>query len=287
MKGEELEDSVQERTRAGTEDTGEPGESEGEVSPAVDLARRVAAVGRETQSALGRMAEDIEKLALRWEEAEQNSALWEDRARSLKKELEETKIRLRRTEELLSRGTPEPPAEAPSPYTGTAKESGRQEEPPDDIKVDFQEGMTPEDAAAAQTIFNAGRYVNRMASISKSLGNPTVTLAPVAGSSTKLLLVIVWDIVWYKFLLDTSEEAREEERLTLFAEGTEPEDLAPALLTANANLDNEGRLDASEVEFSLLQGHAETFEEPSEEEIEDATEELWEQKGAPEFRWED
>lgn len=286
MKGEDPKDSVQERTRAGTEYTGEPGESDGEVSPAVDLARRVAAVGRETQSVLARMAEDIEKLALRWEEAEQNSALWEDRARSLKKELEETKVRLRRTEELLSRGTPEPVAEAPSPYASGAQESVRQEEPPD-IKVDFQEGMTPEHAAAAQTIFNAGRYVNRMASISKSLGNPTVTLAPVAGSSTKLLLVIVWDIVWYKFLLDTSEEAREEERLTLFAEGTEPEDLAPALLTANANLDNEGRLDASEVEFSLLQGQAETFDEPAEKEIEDATEELWEQKGAPEFRWGD
>jgi hypothetical protein len=58
----------------------------------------------------------------------------------------------------------------------------------------------------------------------------------------------------------------------------------------NASIDDDGRLDASELEVKLLSDPSTLITEMTVEEeraLEDATEEIWDQKTAPEFKWDD
>lgn len=75
-----------------------------------------------------------------------------------------------------------------------------------------------------------------------------------------------------------------------YAEGMELSELAPQFLEDNAALDQGGRVDASELELALLANPPELITElPPERaiELEDATEEIWNKRGQPEFRWDD
>jgi len=284
---EQADELEAESAPASPDNRGTTGDAIGEEVPIpLQLIRNLTANGQEAQSIIGQLAEQVENIVKRLEAAEQAGARWEERARALERELDNAKDRLRRTEDLLAQGTFRPASEtAAVESTAAGGETAADSAP--HVEADLSGTMAAQQVETAQTLFNAGPFHQKMASIGRSLGKPAVTLAPLRGSSNRLLLTIVWDIVWYKFLLDTKEEAPVQERLVLLAEGTEPEDLSPALLVGNAQLDAEGRLDASEVEFSLTQVDAELLEESSDQELEDATEELWEQKSAPEFRWED
>jgi hypothetical protein len=67
-------------------------------------------------------------------------------------------------------------------------------------------------------------------------------------------------------------------------------ELATHSTEANAALDDEGRVDASELEFGLLERRDNLLTEMSEEAeaaLEDATEEVWDRHTPPEFRWDD
>ena len=64
-------------------------------------------------------------------------------------------------------------------------------------------------------------------------------------------MTVAWEIVWYQFLIELSEEA--EQPVALFGEGMELEELGGHFGQGNAGLDDNGRLDASELEFELLE----------------------------------
>jgi len=66
--------------------------------------------------------------------------------------------------------------------------------------------------------------------------------------------------------------------------------LAPHFRVENATLDQGGRVDASELELALLAQAPELLTEmPADRAaaIDDATEEIWNKRGQPEFRWDD
>ena len=68
------------------------------------------------------------------------------------------------------------------------------------------------------------------------------------------------------------------------------DELAYYFRDPNALVNDDGRLDASELEVRLLSDPSALITEMSTDEmqvLEDATEEIWDQRIAPEFKWDD
>jgi hypothetical protein len=151
-------------------------------------------------------------------------------------------------------------------------------------------GLDIETIHLAQQHFNESPNTDKMRSVRRSLGRPMVNLSRVVGPVRRVLVTVAWEIVWYQFLVELGDEGSFDERVTLFAEGMELSELAAHFSEANAMLDDEGRVDASELEFGLLEQRGDLLTEMSDEAeaaLEDATEEVWDRHSPPEFRWDD
>jgi hypothetical protein len=263
------------------------------------------------QNQLEEISQFIENLARAVTHWQNSAGELELRSRTLEAEVRRLRERLQRAEELLSAG---PRLEAPVPTAESTGIQPKQETPPlageperlkaplpehDLPKPHFPEPAPAVDVAArtfgveelhlAQRFFNESPFTEKTRSVRRSLGRPMVNLTPVAGQGPQILLTVGWEIVWYQFLISLDEIADPAERITLFAEGMELEELNPTFTKSNANLDDEGRIDASELEFSLLADRSGIIDDLSPEQVvlEDATEEIWDRHTAPEFRWDD
>jgi len=142
----------------------------------------------------------------------------------------------------------------------------------------------------AQRYFNESTFTTRIRDVRRSLGKPKANVTKLVGAEPRALLTIIWDIIWYQYLVDLRRDAPVDERVTLHREGMDLEELQPMFKEKNASVDDEGRLDASELEVKLLSDPSTliTAMTPDEERVlEDATEEIWDQKTAPEFKWDD
>jgi hypothetical protein len=260
------------------------------------------------QSQLEEIGHFIENLARAVTHWQNTAAEFEQRARTLEGEVGRLRERLQRAEELLSSGTTleavTPSERAPQPLgkvsfegaTGTAAEPLHEQdlpaphfpEPAPEVDV-APRVFGVEELRLAQRFFNESQFTEKNRSVRRSLGRPMVNLTPVAGGVPQILATVGWEIVWYQYLISLDEDLEPAERVTLFAEGMELDELNAAFTRSNANLDDEGRIDASELEFSLLGDRSEIIDDTSPEQVvlEDATEEIWDRHTAPEFRWDD
>jgi len=151
-------------------------------------------------------------------------------------------------------------------------------------------GLSGDDVHLVQRYFAESIHTEKTRAVRRSLGKPIVNLHPVAGESPRVMITIAWEIVWYQFLVDLMDGLPDDRRVQAFAEGMELSELAPQFLEDNAALDQDGRVDASELELSLLANPPELLTELAPEratELEDATEEIWDKRSQPEFRWDD
>lgn len=224
----------------------------------------------------------------------------EKQARALEAELARTRERLRKSDDLLSTG-----GDAPSGFPATATEADEPESATQPAAT-RRGGHTGEHAAPApegtestltldevhvsQRHFNESPFVEKMRSVRRSLGRPAVSLLKVRGEAGKVLLTVAWEIVWYQYLLDLDDDCALEERAELFTEGMELVELSDRFRVSNAELDDQGRLDASELEVALLHNESELLTHFSAEQdaaLDDATEEIWDRHTTPEFRWDD
>ena len=89
----------------------------------------------------------------------------------------------------------------------------------------------------AADIFNTSSYRRTVAGIAKSLGEPRVSIVPLSGVKSELVVTIVWDISWYQYRvsLESAQPVRLAER------GHDPSDLEPAFVEWNSRL-ADGRL---------------------------------------------
>ncbi len=195
---------------------------------------------------------------------------------------------------------PAPPETGPSVAAGAsgAAEAEPASEPPTEPEAPLVDargrwgkaGLTGDDVHLAQRYFAESIYTEKTRAVRRSLGKPIVNLHPVAGEVPRVMITIAWEIVWYQFLVDLTDGLPEDRRVQAFAEGMELSELAPQFLEDNAALDQGGRVDASELELALLANPPELITEISPEratELEDATEEIWNKRSQPEFRWDD
>src|SRR5919204_5078640 len=89
----------------------------------------------------------------------------------------------------------------------------------------------------AADLFNASAYRRTVGGIAKSLGRPHVSVVPLSGVNTEVVVTVAWDISWYQYrvLFDSAQPVRLAER------GMELDDLEPIFKAWNAGVAEDGR----------------------------------------------
>lgn len=181
------------------------------------------------------------------------------------------------------------PVETPSPLDTEPSDS-----PPAPVAAEGEEDSSAfriEEVQAAQRYYNESPFTSRVRDVHRSLGRPKVNLTKVPSGEPRAIVTIAWDIVWYQYLIHLQRDLpSSNERVMLHREGMDLDELAFYFKEKNAVVNEDGRLDASELEVRLLSDPDALITEMTAEEkrlLEDATEEIWDQRVAPEFKWDD
>lgn len=239
----------------------------------------------EGQGRLREIGTIVEGLLSQLAESQARQLEAEERFRGLETELAHTRELLQRAEALLVVTAPGPDRTATEEHISPHLPAHTPQ------MATSAKDLAPADVRATQKLFNESRFVEKTRSVRRGLGRPSVNLAAVVGSGRKALLTIAWDIVWYQYLVDLSADAADPaDAVVLFGEGMELSELPENLRQGNAIVDDQGRLDASELELSLEAdhpAHRTAQDDAVQQEIEDATEEIWDRTTMPEFRWDD
>ncbi len=268
-------------------------ETRGAVLAAVERQRADHHLLVEVAELLGELEDEV----AHWQTAAVEA---EKQARAVEAELARTRERLRKADDLLSTGGDTPSglqaagteaveAGSTTPPTATRR-GGHTGEHTAPAPEGAESTLTLDEVHVSQRHFNDSPFVEKMRSIRRSLGRPAVSLLKVPGEAGKVLLTVAWEIVWYQYLLDLDETCALDERAELFTEGMELVELSDRFKLSNAELDDQGRLDASELEVALLHNESELLTHFSAEQdaaLDDATEEIWDRHTTPEFRWDD
>ncbi|HEY6960936.1 MAG TPA: hypothetical protein VI408_03520 [Gaiellaceae bacterium] len=90
----------------------------------------------------------------------------------------------------------------------------------------------------AADLFNASQYRRTVGGISKSLGEPRVSVVVLSGVNAEVVVTVAWDISWYQYRV--SPESDNPVRLE--GRGHDPEDLEAAFTEWNARLDDDARV---------------------------------------------
>ncbi|HXP36920.1 MAG TPA: hypothetical protein VN817_04060 [Solirubrobacteraceae bacterium] len=88
--------------------------------------------------------------------------------------------------------------------------------------------------------FNASEYPRRVASLTRSLGAPEVTVRPGEAVASSLVIVLAWELCWYTYEVDLDDLHGTAARS--LAQGTELSELGPEDRLANAFADERGAL---------------------------------------------
>ncbi len=91
----------------------------------------------------------------------------------------------------------------------------------------------------ALEVFNRGEHPRRLAGVARSLGAPTVRVAPVAESGGRVAVVVAWELCWYRYEVDLGDE---DAGAQLAAQGMELDELPREDRVANAAIDERGAL---------------------------------------------
>jgi hypothetical protein len=92
----------------------------------------------------------------------------------------------------------------------------------------------------ALAVFNGGEYPRRVASLTRSLGVPEVTVRPGVAVASSIVIVVAWELCWYTYEVDLDDMQGPEARG--LAQGTELSELGGEDRLANARADERGAL---------------------------------------------
>jgi hypothetical protein len=93
--------------------------------------------------------------------------------------------------------------------------------------------------ASAIELFNASEHARTIAGVARSLGSPSVSIRPAEGHPSLVIVVAAWELCWYRYETDLSDEPS---GVRLAAQGSELAELAPEEREANATADADGLL---------------------------------------------
>jgi hypothetical protein len=95
-------------------------------------------------------------------------------------------------------------------------------------------------AARAIEVFNASEQPRRVCGVARSLGVPLITVRQLEDSSSRVSIVVAWELCWYRYEVDLADEAG---GVVLGEQGMELEELPKLDRTANAVADERGELE--------------------------------------------
>jgi hypothetical protein len=115
---------------------------------------------------------------------------------------------------------------------------------PRDAPVDGHPGDPGESrpsshAERALEVFNASEFPRRIAGVARSLGAPVVNVRSAEHLASVVRIVVAWELSWYRYEVDLSEEPVQARVL---AQGTELSELAREERVANAIVADAGAL---------------------------------------------
>jgi hypothetical protein len=93
--------------------------------------------------------------------------------------------------------------------------------------------------SSAVELFNASEHPRTVAGIARSLGLPEVSVLPVDGAASAVALLIAWELCWYRYEVDLSDEIP---GVRVAGQGYELDELAPQERRPNAVADEYGTL---------------------------------------------
>jgi hypothetical protein len=85
--------------------------------------------------------------------------------------------------------------------------------------------------------FNSSQYRRTVSGISKSLGDPLVSVVPLSGSRPDVVVTVAWELSWYQYRVDATGGM-----IRLEGRGDDPDDLDERWRRWNAHLASDGRL---------------------------------------------
>jgi hypothetical protein len=92
----------------------------------------------------------------------------------------------------------------------------------------------------AVEVFNAGEYPRRVASLTRSLGEPEVSVRPGEAVASSVVIVLAWELCWYTYEVDLDDMQGAQARA--IAQGTELAELRAEDRLANGFADERGSL---------------------------------------------
>ena len=92
----------------------------------------------------------------------------------------------------------------------------------------------------AVAVFNVGEYPRRIASLTRSLGAPEVSVRAGEAVASSIVIVIAWELCWYTYEVDLDDMQGTQARA--IAQGTELSELGPQDRLGNAQADERGAL---------------------------------------------
>jgi hypothetical protein len=93
--------------------------------------------------------------------------------------------------------------------------------------------------ASAVEVFNNSEHRRTVAGVARSLGAPTISIHPNEGHSSLVEIVASWELCWYRYEVDLSEEVPV---MRVAAQGYELDELSPRERESNAGYDKQGAL---------------------------------------------
>jgi hypothetical protein len=91
----------------------------------------------------------------------------------------------------------------------------------------------------ALELFNASEHVRTIAGITKTLGEPWVSTAPLAEAPAEVSIVVAWELSWYRYRVDLGDA---DDPVNLVAKGQELDELDESMRDWNATALADGRL---------------------------------------------
>jgi hypothetical protein len=91
----------------------------------------------------------------------------------------------------------------------------------------------------ALELFNNSVHVRTIGGITRTLGEPWVSAAPLADAPAEVSIVVAWELSWYRFRVDLGDA---DEPVTMVAKGQELDELDESMRDWNATALGDGRL---------------------------------------------
>jgi hypothetical protein len=91
----------------------------------------------------------------------------------------------------------------------------------------------------ALEVFNASDHTRTVGGVARSLGAPVVSVRPLAERPSVVAITVMWELSWYRYEVDLSDEAGGVRR---DAQGDELSELSDEARVANAAADDRGGL---------------------------------------------